>query len=341
MLFFLHGCEGFACSAARPLKIRSHQAWVVGRGASSSLPPPAASTAAAGLLPPPPLEREEYDAYLETSGVVRDPVAPGPHVLIKGRIVNPAGLYFAAMNFAWALFFYPALTASWLWSMAFDRKRRAAVDWVVRAWAACSMVSCGCWPRVGGLENLPEDATGEALLWVPNHTSFMDIYALSGFVPRRLKYVSKVEILRVPLIGWAMRMAKHVAIRRTDRRSQLQTFKDTVESLQAGNHVVTFAEGTRSPDGTLKKFKKGPFKMSAKAGVRILPVSIGGCHRWMPPSCLLPLGFPGRSVHIQIHPPVETAGRPEDEVLNEVFAAINRGLPEFQRSMRSDPPPNA
>ena len=56
------------------------------------------------------------------------------------------------------------------------------------------------------------------------------------------------------------------------------------------------------------------WQMSAKAGVRILPVSIGGCHRWMPPSCLLPLGFPGRSVHIQIHPPVETAGRPEDEV---------------------------
>ena len=48
-------------------------------------------------------------------------------------------------------------------------------------------MSCGCWPRVGGLENLPADATGEALLWVPNHTSFMDIYALSGFVPRRLK----------------------------------------------------------------------------------------------------------------------------------------------------------
>lgn len=65
---------------------------------------------------------------------------------------------------------------------------------------------------------------------MPNHTSFLDIYSLSGFVPRPLKYVSKVEILRVPLIGWAMRMANHIAIRRNDRKSQLQTFKDAVRS---------------------------------------------------------------------------------------------------------------
>jgi 1-acyl-sn-glycerol-3-phosphate acyltransferase len=76
--------------------------------------------------------------------------------------------------------------------------------------------------------------------------------------------------------------------------------------LTHGSSVVTFAEGTRSPDGTLQKFKKGPFKMSAKAGVRIVPVSICGLHRWMPPTAILPLAFPFRAVEIVIHPPVET-----------------------------------
>ena len=70
--------------------------------------------------------------------------------------------------------------------------------------------------------------------------------------------------------------------------------------------MVTFAEGTRSPDGTLHKFKKGPFKMSSKAGVRIVPVSVCGLHRWMPPSAVLPLAFPFRAVEIVIHPPVDT-----------------------------------
>eukprot|EP00622_Pseudochattonella_farcimen_P003578 FR738784.1.p1 GENE.FR738784.1~~FR738784.1.p1 ORF type:complete len:173 (+),score=20.03 FR738784.1:60-521(+) len=146
-----------------------------------------------------------------------------------------------------------------------------------------------------------------------------------------MKYVSKIEILRIPLIGWAMRFAGHIAIRRTDRRSQMQTFKDTIQSLMDGNSVVTFAEGTRSKDGTLKKFKKGPFKMCNRAGVRVVPVSICDLHRWMPSSALLPLAFP-RRVEIKIHPVVDTEGRKEEDVLKEVYKAVNDGLPDFQKS---------
>jgi len=99
-------------------------------------------------------------------------------------------------------------------------------------------------------------------------------------LPRPLKYVSKVEILDIPLIGWAMQWAGHIAIRRGNRRSQLQTFKDTVTSLQDGNAVVTFAEGTRSKDGRLKTFKKGPFTMATKAGVDVVPISLVNIWKW-------------------------------------------------------------
>ena len=114
----------------------------------------------------------------------------------------------------------------------------------------------------------------------PPARSFLDIFTLSGFTPRPLKYVSKIEILDIPLIGWAMRWAGHIAIRRGDRRSQLETFKDTVASLKAGNAVVTFAEGTRSTDGRLANFKAGPFKMAINAGVDIVPVSLVNIWRW-------------------------------------------------------------
>lgn len=262
------------------------------------------------------------------------PVQPGPHVKVGGRTANLVGLYFTAVCFAWALVIFPTLLIpAWSWCLFFDRRRRRAVDWVVHLWAKIVMYSCFFRPRVEGLENLKAElGGGKGLLVVPNHTSFLDIFALSGFLPVPLKYVSKVEILRIPLIGWSMRMAKHIAIRRTDRKSQMQTFKDTVESLEAGNTVVTFAEGTRSSDGCLRNFKKGPFKMSAKAGVSIVPVSICDIYRWMPSKALLPLGFPGRSVTIKVHPAVNTADRPEDEVLKEVFAAIDEGLPAFQKS---------
>ena len=48
--------------------------------------------------------------------------------------------------------------------------------------------------QVVGLENLPP--MGETVVYVPNHTSFLDILTLSGFVPRPFKYISKIEILR-------------------------------------------------------------------------------------------------------------------------------------------------
>lgn len=261
-------------------------------------------------------------------------IAPGPHVKLSGKPITPVGVSFVLSALVCVLACYPFLVTVWLLSLAFDRKRRTMVDWIVSWWAKTSLLVWGlCRPKVFGLENLPPKE--EAVIFVPNHCSFLDIFAASGFIPRRFKYVSKIEILRIPLIGWAMQMADHVAIRRTDRRSQLQTFRDTVETLQNGNSVVVFAEGTRSKDGRLQQFKTGPFKMASKANVRVVPVSICGLHRWMPPSVLLPLGVP-REVAIKIHPPVALGDRTEREMMNEVYGQVNAGLPEYQQAAKKD-----
>ena len=77
-----------------------------------------------------------------------------------------------------------------------------------------------CNPKVYGVENLPKD--GETVMYVPNHTSFMDILVLSGFVPRPFKYLSKSEIMDIPVIGWAMNLAKHVFLKRDDLKSTME-----------------------------------------------------------------------------------------------------------------------
>uniref|UniRef100_A0A7S3ETA0 Phospholipid/glycerol acyltransferase domain-containing protein n=1 Tax=Haptolina ericina TaxID=156174 RepID=A0A7S3ETA0_9EUKA len=179
---------------------------------------------------------------------------------------------------------------------------------------------------VEGTENLPPH--GEAVMFVPNHSSFLDIFALSGFLPRRFKYISKIEILRIPLIGWAMKFAKHIAIRRTDRASQLATFKEAVECLQAGSSLVTFAEGTRSKDGRLMPFKKGPFTMASRAKVRIVPISVIGTHIYFPASSIAPSTSP-RGLRIVVHPPIEAPQDKKGEVaaLEACEAAIASVLP--------------
>ena len=72
--------------------------------------------------------------------------------------------------------------------------------------------------------------------------SFLDVYSLSGYMPRRFKYISKVENLRLPIIGWAMSMAQHITLGRADRASQVKTLKDAIESLSNGNSLVVFPE---------------------------------------------------------------------------------------------------
>ena len=108
-----------------------------------------------------------------------------------------------------------------------------------------------------GVDNLP--AIDETVMYVPNHTSFFDILALSGFIPRPMKYLSKAEILLIPIVGVSMKMARHVFLKRNDLRSTMEVAETSVERLREGNSMVLFAEGTRSPDGALRKFKKGMF----------------------------------------------------------------------------------
>merc|ERR1712216_380806 len=113
------------------------------------------------------------------------------------------------------------------------------------------MVSLCYWPKLVGAENLPPN--DEPVMYIPNHCSYLDIFTLSGTVPRAFKYMSKQEILQIPIIGWAMQMAGHIGIKRMDKRSQLEAFK---------------------------------------AGVKVVPVSIFNLYKWMPTTAGTPLAFP-------------------------------------------------
>ena len=109
-----------------------------------------------------------------------------------------------------------------------------------------------------------------------------------------------------------------------------------VEHLENGNSVVVFAEGTRSRDGKLKAFKKGAFQMAKRAGVKIVPVSLGNVHRWMPENAALPLGRM-RHVYVKVHPQIEVTPDTKISVLRkECFAAVNSGLPPFQQFVEEE-----
>ena len=168
--------------------------------------------------------------------------AAAPPVELELPTTNKVSRVVTGVTFAFLAVFvvsamYPLVLSAALIGFLFNRKQHRLNDYVVGLWAWLSMTLLGASVIVEGTENLPPP--GEAIMYTPNHCSFLDIFVLSGYLPRRFKYISKIEILRIPLIGWAMGFAKHIAIRRTDRASQLKTLKDAIETLKDGNSLVT------------------------------------------------------------------------------------------------------
>ncbi len=140
--------------------------------------------------------------------------------------------------------------------------------WMMPAWRI----------RIEGRENVRKGAT---YMVICNHQSQLDI-----LVAFRLffhyKWVSKVEIFRVPLIGWNMSLNRYVKLKRGDRKSIEQMLKECAVHLDEGSSIFMFPEGTRSPDGEVKAFKPGAFQLAKEKKVPILPVVVSGTNKALP-----------------------------------------------------------
>ena len=126
--------------------------------------------------------------------------------------------------------------------------------------------------RIEGLENIPP----QTCIFVANHVSNIDPLAFIPRIPRRVGVLIKHEIFRSPILAAGMRRAKFVPVNRGDKESSGATIPLVTRNLKEGLSYAIFAEGTRSPDGRLRPFRKGSFTMAIDAGVFIVPVSIAG-----------------------------------------------------------------
>jgi 1-acyl-sn-glycerol-3-phosphate acyltransferase len=154
----------------------------------------------------------------------------------------------------------------------FDPRRR----WLHRFtcfWASLYTWLNPAWPvSIEGRERIDPR---EAYVMVANHLSLLDILVLFRLFTH-FKWVSKIENFRVPCIGWNMSLNGYVKLRRGDRASVVQMMKACRDTLAAGNSIMMFPEGTRSPDGRMRAFKTGAFELALDCRRPILPIVIRG-----------------------------------------------------------------
>ncbi len=171
---------------------------------------------------------------------------------------------------------------------------------------------------------LPVDT---ACLFLVNHASNLDPPLLAAaLLPRRVAMLIKQELLRVPLLGWGMRLAGFVPVARSGSVEDAKRSLDQAAGLlRSGVSLAIFVEGTRSPDGRLLPFKKGPFFLAMQCGVPVVPITLAGTH------ALLPKGtrrLRRGGVQVIVHPPLDPAafaGR--DALRTAVREAIASALP--------------
>ncbi|MBI3181969.1 MAG: 1-acyl-sn-glycerol-3-phosphate acyltransferase [Myxococcales bacterium] len=152
--------------------------------------------------------------------------------------------------------------------------------WVARRlWAPVLLVAGGARLRVFGLENVdPSRPT----IYASNHQSTIDIPCLLRAIPVNLRFVAKKQLRWVPLLGWYMWLAGFIFVDRGNHRRAIASLGAAAKRIRAGTNIIVYPEGTRSPDGRILPFKKGPFALALKARVPICPVTIEGSGKVMP-----------------------------------------------------------
>ena len=178
--------------------------------------------------------------------------------------------------------------------------------------------------RIEGLENIPQ---GRSCIFMSNHVSNLDAPVLLPSLPGMVSVFLKKELMRIPLLGMAMRMGKYVPVSRGHSREEARkSVEAAADALRSGLHIFVFPEGTRSPDGKLLPFKKGAFFLAAETGAPMVPIVIRGTERMMRKGSLKVV--PGEVV-VRFLPMVE----PQSFATREELMTAVRG--EMQRALET------
>lgn len=103
-----------------------------------------------------------------------------------------------------------------------------------------------------------------------NHQSSLDIVALLSLYPKILMFTNNKK-WNAPFFGPVIRMADYFPAEQVD-----QHLNKIADRIAQGYSIVIFPEGTRSEDGTIKRFHKGAFYLAEKLNIDILPILIHG-----------------------------------------------------------------
>jgi 1-acyl-sn-glycerol-3-phosphate acyltransferase len=202
----------------------------------------------------------------------------------------------------------------------------------VAMWIANAGVrAAGIRVDISGLEHVPSD---RRCIFMCNHVSNLDPPVVLPLLPGHCSVLLKKELMRIPILGTAMRMGKFVPVERGHRREAAQaSVAAAADALRSGLNILVFPEGTRSNDGRLSTFKKGPFFLAQQTQAPIIPIALSGTQKMMRKGSIAIT--PGVA-HVRMLPAIEPAEyASREDLLRAVRQAIADALPGEMKPMES------
>src|SRR5438270_9203412 len=182
----------------------------------------------------------------------------------------------------------------WTWITGSADVLYAIAMWIVRS----GLRLAGIRVQVEGIEQIKP---AETYIFMCNHVSSLDPPILLPALPRRTSVLVKKELFQVPVLGRAMRMGELVAVDRRNREAAVNSMREAEAVMSRGLNMTVFPEGTRSRDGRLLPFKKGPFYLAMDSGIPVVPITILGSESLMPKGSTL---IHSGTVRLVLHPPI-------------------------------------
>lgn len=160
----------------------------------------------------------------------------------------------------------------------FDSKGKIT-HYISKIFSKVILLVSGIKLKVNGLEKIDRD---KSYVFVSNHASYFDIPILMQAIPNNARFIYKKSLSKIPIFGWGMYLGQYVPIDRENGREALKALRNAAQKIKKGISIVIFPEGTRTPDGEIKDFKKGVFVLADEAKEDIVPVLIKGSYNIMP-----------------------------------------------------------
>jgi 1-acyl-sn-glycerol-3-phosphate acyltransferase len=146
-------------------------------------------------------------------------------------------------------------------------------------WARIACLLTLCPVKIKGRENIKK---GQSYVFVSNHQSAYDIFLIYGYLGVPIKWMMKKGLAKIPLVGFACRMAGFTFVDNSSARSAQKSVQEAERSLKCGHSLIVFPEGSRSPNGHLRRFKRGAYQIAVDQQLSIIPITLNGPYKVMP-----------------------------------------------------------